>query len=323
MSSRSARATALHELVRPQGPRSPRARVAIILAIVGLAVAIHLITGGRWTTVLIGLAGATALLAALPRVSWLVKPIGAYVGLWLIFNLLRAGADDTEWADRVLDLVPRFEAWLFGGNLPSAVLQDRFNEPGNVGWHDHGLVAIYLSFFIAPHLVAILLLWRNRRLFWRYVLAMLALFTLAGASFYLIPTSPPWLATVIVPDAGFAQIRRITEQVLAGLNLPYQLFSESARGPVRTSEVRLEPNPIAAMPSIHFAATALIAFPARRAGVTLFGVAIAYTVLMGIALVYLGEHYVVDLVAGGAMTALGWFVAGRVLDKERSKGKVS
>ena len=50
-------------------------------------------------------------------------------------------------------------------------------------------------------------------------------------------------------------------EILANLDLPIQLFSEGnregTRGSVRTSEVRVEPNPIAAMPSIHLAATVI------------------------------------------------------------------
>jgi membrane-associated phospholipid phosphatase len=80
---------------------------------------------------------------------------------------------------------------------------------------------------------------------------------------------------------------------------------------VRGSEVRFEPNPIAAMPSIHFAATALLVFPARRGGRLLAAGAVVYAGLMGLALVYLGEHYVLDLVVGGALAALGWSIAGR------------
>src|SRR3954463_1383547 len=57
-------------------------------------------------------------------------------------------------------------------------------------------------------------------------------------------------------------------------------------------------NPLAAMPSLHFAtsvtAAHLLAETGPAAGV--FGWAYAGT--LGVALVYLGEHYVVDLAAG-------------------------
>lgn len=321
MSNRSAQAAALQDLTRPRPPETLRARVAIVGAAVALAVTAHLLMGGRWTWVLFGFVGIVSLLVSLPRLGWLAKPVGAYVGLWLVFNLFRAGADDTDWADVVLGLVPRLEAWLFGGQLPSGLLQEWFYSAGDFDWFDYGLVAIYLSFFVVPHAIAILLLWRNRQLFWQYALSFLVLFTLSAASFYLMPTSPPWLVSEIVSEDGYLRITRINEPVLATLDLPFQLFNQGSRDSVRTSEVRMEPNPIAAMPSIHFAATALIIFPARLAGRALYYAAIVYTLLMGIALVYLGEHYVLDLLVGGAMVLVSWALAGRWISEYTGKGK--
>jgi hypothetical protein len=61
-------------------------------------------------------------------------------------------------------------------------------------------------------------------------------------------------------------------------------------------------NPLAAMPSLHFATSVMaahqLAATGRRAGMLGW----AYTGTLGIALVYLGEHYVVDLIAGLALT---------------------
>lgn len=63
------------------------------------------------------------------------------------------------------------------------------------------------------------------------------------------------------------------------------------------------------MPSIPFAGTAVIAWAARRCGAILSGAALLYTLLMGIALVCLGEHYVLDLAVGGALAGAGWRLA--------------
>ncbi len=285
----------------------------VAVGAIAVALVVDAITGGRWRWIVGGGAALTSLLALVPSLSWLIKPIAAYAGVWMGFNLLRARADDTGWATQILGLVPQLEARLFAGRLPSAVLQERFYHPPPLAWYDYGWTMVYLSFFVAPHLAAAVLLRRNRRLFWRYLLATAGLFALALLGFFALPTAPPWLATEAVPGAGFGQVRRVTEEVLATLDLPFRLYNSGQGDGVRVSEVRFEPNPIAAMPSIHFAATALLVFPARRAGRLVGGTALLYAVLMGAALVYLGEHYVIDLVVGGLLAAFGWAVAGRCL----------
>ena len=62
-------------------------------------------------------------------------------------------------------------------------------------------------------------------------------------------------------------------------------------------------NPWAAMPSLHFATSVLAAILLAETG-PLEGVAgWGYALALGFALVYLGEHYVVDLVGGAALVA--------------------
>ena len=65
-----------------------------------------------------------------------------------------------------------------------------------------------------------------------------------------------------------------------------------------------ESNAIAAMPSIHFAITFLLIFPAWHAGKRWFIAACLYAGMMGFSLIYLGEHYFVDVVAGGILRAI-------------------
>ena len=60
-------------------------------------------------------------------------------------------------------------------------------------------------------------------------------------------------------------------------------------------------NPWAAMPSLHFASLADGGAAAVRDGVREGIAGWAYAGTLGFALVYLGEHYVVDLLAGAAL----------------------
>jgi membrane-associated phospholipid phosphatase len=57
-------------------------------------------------------------------------------------------------------------------------------------------------------------------------------------------------------------------------------------------------NPLAAMPSLHFATSAMAALLLSETGCVAGGLGASYAVVLGFALVYLGEHYVVDLAGG-------------------------
>jgi hypothetical protein len=62
-------------------------------------------------------------------------------------------------------------------------------------------------------------------------------------------------------------------------------------------------NPLAAMPSLHFATSVMAALLLAEVGPVAGALGFSYAAALGFALVYLGEHYVVDLLAGAALTA--------------------
>ena len=60
-------------------------------------------------------------------------------------------------------------------------------------------------------------------------------------------------------------------------------------------------NPWAAMPSLHFATSLMAALLLGEVGPGPGAAGWAYAATLGLALVYLGEHYVTDLMAGAAL----------------------
>jgi len=66
-------------------------------------------------------------------------------------------------------------------------------------------------------------------------------------------------------------------------------------------------NPWAAFPSLHFACSLMAAILLTEAGPVEGAIGWAYCLSLGFALVYLGEHYVIDLIAGaGLVAAVRW-----------------
>jgi membrane-associated phospholipid phosphatase len=61
-------------------------------------------------------------------------------------------------------------------------------------------------------------------------------------------------------------------------------------------------NPLAAMPSLHFATSLMGAHLLAELGPLPGAVGWGYALSLGLALVYLGEHYAVDLIGGAVLT---------------------
>ena len=224
-----------------------------------------------------------------------------YAAVWFIFTALRSLSDETILA-RTLNLkVAQLERWLFNGQYPTVMLQDRFFDPSHLHWYDYFLTGIHWSYFIIPHAVAIRTWQKNPALFRHYLAALILLLAVGLCIYFLIPANPPWLAPEPVNSPSAAVVYRVMETI--GKELGGGVYNASYR-------VIGESNAIAAMPSIHMAITFLLVFPAFYAGKRWGIAALVYSGLMGYSLVYLGEHYVVDVVVGCIVTAYAWFASG-------------
>jgi membrane-associated phospholipid phosphatase len=223
-----------------------------------------------------------------------------YGAVWAIFTFFRSFADETPLARMVNLQVLHFERWVFDGQIPTVTLQSRFFDPENLHWWDYFLTFVHWSYFLIPHILAFRLWQAYPHIFRRFLAGMTILLAVGLAIYFLIPTNPPWLSDDGPTPASQPVIRimeGVSNQLGGGLySAGYSVVGES--------------NPIAAMPSIHTAITFLLIFPAAYFGRIWQWLAIAYALSMMFALVYLGEHYVVDVLMGSAVAWYGWWAAG-------------
>ena len=220
-----------------------------------------------------------------------------YAAVWFVFTALRSLSDETILA-RTLNLkVAQLERWLFSGQYPTVLWQDRLFDPNHLHWYDYFLTGVHWSYFIIPHIVAIRIWQKDSALFRHYLSAMILLLSVGLCIYFLIPSNPPWLAPEPVNSPSAPVVYRVMETI--GKELGGGVYKASYR-------VIGESNAIAAMPSIHMAITFLMVFPAFYAGKRWGIAALAYSALMGFALIYLGEHYFVDVVVGCLVTTYAW-----------------
>ncbi len=195
-------------------------------------------------------------------------------------------------ADRVLGL----------GKLPNLRLQRAFSRPGEVTALDRALAVIHWAWFIEPHLALTWILLRREARFPESARQMAAAFDLGCAVYFAVPTAPPWWAAqegVMADQLGLdgdragASVRRVMVEVgerTWGRAWPALYGS-------------LGGNPWAAMPSLHFATSLLAAILLSETGPLAGTAGWTYAVTLAFALVYLGEHYAIDLVVGAALVA--------------------
>jgi membrane-associated phospholipid phosphatase len=215
-----------------------------------------------------------------------------YVLAFVLFALLRTLADETGNPAR-FEYVVALEKALFMGSVPTLWLQEHLYAVGKVGALEVFSLVVYYSYFLAPHLMA-LLVWRlDPSRFRLYVIAILGTFYAGLAVSYAVPTAPPWMAG---QTGDLPHVFRILRVISGGVN---------PEGYQRAYEIA-GPNDVAAMPSLHMAIPFIIAFMAWQLHRTAGFVAFFYAACMAFVLVYLGEHYVVDLLAGLLIAVIVW-----------------
>ena len=229
-----------------------------------------------------------------------------------------------HWLDAPLAVTPQItiDRWLGGGRLWTERLQgwlvspkaglgrltvaesERIlkTDPSTVRWYDIGVSAVYQSHFIVPYLTAGIL-WRNR-VRWRWYGATFVAVNFAScAIFALYATAPPWYAARQGLIDPFPRVLAGRAWSHVGLNFASRVI-EKGQGTV---------NPFAAIPSLHSAQALMVC-------VFLWGVVwkplrpllVLFPLAMAFALVYSGEHYLIDVFAGWGMVALALTIGWRL-----------
>jgi membrane-associated phospholipid phosphatase len=265
------------------------------------------------------------------RAPWSVVIDWLPFGLVLIAYDFARGASDslgmpTWWSPQIT-----VDKALFGGRVPTVWLQERLKYPEHdIRWWDVVTCLAYISFFFLPYVTAAVFWLRSRAEFRRWAARFVSLSFLGFGLFALIPAAPPWAAakcsSAAVADhpADPACLHYVTS---AGINggmlgkmtetrpgaapfierLSYRGWSDLHISAARSLLIKGQGvvDPVAAVPSLHAAGTMLFAmFLWRRSRVWWKAVLVAYNLVMAFALVYAGEHYVADILAGWLVAAL-------------------
>jgi membrane-associated phospholipid phosphatase len=226
-----------------------------------------------------------------------------YVLMWFIYENSR-GWGDAAGSPIQVQAPRNIDRFLFFGTDPNVWMDKHFYEK-SIRWYESVASVTYYTHFIFP-VIALAVLWVTNHHEWvRFMKRFASLLAVACLGFVLLPTVPPWMASskykILEPLS-----KRHTGRGFADLGF---------KGFVKAWQSALDwGNPIAAMPSLHagFALFVPAFFLPRIRWIWLKALVLLFPIVMLASLVYFGEHYVIDglagwAVVGGSFWFWGWF----------------
>jgi len=230
--------------------------------------------------------------------------VPVFLGL-VSYNLAGRAVDGLKLPVHYLPQI-KLEQWLTPGPLPTIWLQEHLYH-GTTGVLEVFALAMYISHFWVALAVGFGLAIAGRgRAFATLMFGILAVSILGEITFILAPTAPPWLAA---QDGFLPPVHHILKSSLYDVHLTQvaSLVGDSSRYDVT-----------AAVPSLHvaFPVLCLLTVIAHRLPRWL-AIALALNILgVVFAIVYTGDHYLVDALAGVVYALAAWWLVRRLLGRE-------
>ncbi|HEX5917305.1 MAG TPA: phosphatase PAP2 family protein [Nocardioides sp.] len=238
---------------------------------------------GPIAQLLIAWSPLSAILVAYWVAQWITAPLG-----------LGDGADTNRLGASLHVVGPARADEALLGTVPSVWLQSHLVD-GSVHWYDVVAALVYITHFVTIPLITAVVWFRLRARFGEWLTAVMSMTLLGIAGYLAYPAAPPWLAAQRGDIGALDRISHIGWDGL-GLDAIGRLVQLGQSGS----------NPVAAMPSLHAGAAllaALFLWPSvSRVSRVLLA---AYALAMALTLVYTGEHYVVDVLAGWLVAVVG------------------
>ena len=214
-----------------------------------------------------------------------------FVALFLGYEALSGFAPDLGIKPQTGSMV-RIERALFAGRDPGEVLQRHL---GGLHWLVIACTVVYFCHFLFPVAAGMVLWLTGRPLFLRFSVALLAMSFAAFVFFLLLPTAPPWYAHNLGLLPG---VRDLLRGSLPSAISPY--FRH------------LDADPVAAFPSLHAAYPTLGALALWQASRRTALFMVPWCLAVWFSVVFLGQHYVIDVAGGILLAAATWAVTTRL-----------
>jgi hypothetical protein len=213
-----------------------------------------------------------------------IRKFSPFVVLLISYESLRGFAPMITGHVHFTEMI-HFDQWLGGGQLPTVALQHAWFN-GSLQWFDYYFYFTYMLHFLSPFILASLI-WKFRpQHYWQYIGALLTLSYAGFVTYVIFPAAPPWMASEmgLIP-----KIAKLSTEIWWGWGVHT----------IPTLYSHLNPNPVAAVPSLHCAyPTLALLFVHKLFGRKWSVPFLVYPASVWLGVVYLGEHYVFDVILG-------------------------
>jgi len=215
-----------------------------------------------------------------------------FTALFIAYEAMYGIADNISSIVHVNELI-NAEFQIFG-EIPTLVLQQFYRNP----FFDYIGAFFYSLHFIVPTVFGFIL-WRySPKNYWKYTIAFLLCSYSALITFMIYPSAPPWFGL---------KASRILFQVDHDIGVPVYA----------TIFDYIQPNPFAAFPSLHAAYPWLISLYAIKIKRTKALPILLIPIGVWFSAVYLGEHYIIDLLGGVIYSTCSFFLVEKLISRFR------
>lgn len=187
------------------------------------------------------------------------------------------------------------------GFIPTVRLQSLLYNPNHLMWYDYIAVTVYISHFVTPLIFGYYFWLKDRVFFKKFATGILVLAYAAFITYIIFPAMPPWMAS----SFGYIPpVKEVTGVVMSHffntrISLPsiYSLFAGNA---------------VAAMPSLHAALPLMTFYFLFKWNKKLGILFLPYVLSVWFAVIYLGEHYFIDVVMGALYSTVIFLLVDRM-----------
>ena len=220
-----------------------------------------------------------------------------FTALFFAYEAMRGIAHNITGIVHVTELI-NAELQIFG-TIPTLALQQFYRSP-ILDW----IGAFFYSLhFLMPTVFGFVLWRRSRENYQKYTIALLVSSYSALITVLLYPSAPPWFGV---------KAERILFQVDQAAGIPFYA----------TLFVLIQPNPFAAFPSLHAIYPWLISLYSikikriKALPILIIPLGVCFSA------VYLGEHYVIDLLAGIVYSTVAFFLVEKLVTRVSLHGRI-